>query len=102
VRRITTVANSSYEVRVPGVRPFESPRAKISAALMTVRGYNMDMFLVVIVAAMLVTAGTLFLGLLTMAGGGTTNDELSTRFMWARVGAQTLTILLLVTAVLLR
>jgi len=28
----------------------------------------MDMFLVVIIAAMLVTAGTLFLGLLSMAG----------------------------------
>jgi hypothetical protein len=62
----------------------------------------MDMFLVVIVAAMLVTVVTLFLGLMTMAGGGATNDELSTRFMWARVGAQALTIALLVVAVLSR
>ena len=60
------------------------------------------MFLVVIVAAMLVTVITLVLGLLTMAGGGTTNDELGTRFMWARVGAQALTIALLVVAVLSR
>ena len=62
----------------------------------------MDLFLVVIVAALLVTVVMMVLGLLTMAGGGTTNDELSTPLMWARVGAQALTVLLLVIAILSR
>jgi hypothetical protein len=37
-----------------------------------------------------------------MAAGGTTDEEFSTPLMWARVGAQGLTILLLVIAVLTR
>jgi hypothetical protein len=62
----------------------------------------MDLFMIVIIAAMLLTVATVFLGLLTMSGGGSTNDTLSTPLMWARVGFQALTILLLFIAMRLR
>jgi hypothetical protein len=62
----------------------------------------MDLFLVAIVAALFITVIITFAGLLTMAGGGAKDKELSTPLMWARVGAQALTILLLVTAILAR
>jgi Hypoxia induced protein conserved region len=62
----------------------------------------MDLFLVAIVAALFITVVITIAGLLTMAGGGKTDDALSTPLMWARVGAQALTILLLVTAILAR
>ena len=62
----------------------------------------MHLHLVVIVAAMLLTVLVMALGLLAMAGGGRTDDEFSTPLMWARVGAQVLTIVLLVIAVLSR
>jgi hypothetical protein len=51
---------------------------------------------------MLLTVATVFLGLLTMSGGGSTNDALSKPLMWARVGFQALTILLLFIAIGLR
>jgi hypothetical protein len=62
----------------------------------------MDLFMIVIIAAMLLTVATVFLGLLTMSAGGSTNDTLSTPLMWARVGFQALTILLLFIAIRLR
>ena len=62
----------------------------------------MHVHFVVIVAALLLTVVVMALGLLSMAGGGATDDEASTPLMWARVGAQALTILLLVIAVLSR
>jgi hypothetical protein len=62
----------------------------------------MDLFAVVIVAAMLMTVVTMFLGVLTMSGGGSTDATFSTPLMWARVGFQALTILLLLIAVRLR
>jgi hypothetical protein len=62
----------------------------------------MDLFVVVIIAAMLLTVGTVFLGLLTMSGGGSTDKTLSTPLMWARVGFQALTLLLLFLAIRLR
>lgn len=62
----------------------------------------MDLFSVAIFAAMLITVVIMFVGLLTMSGGGTTDAELSTTLMWARVGAQGLAIALLITAVLAR
>jgi hypothetical protein len=62
----------------------------------------MDPFVVVIIAAMLFTVATVFLGVLTMSVGGSTDDALSTPLMWVRVGFQTLTILLLLAAALLR
>ena len=67
-----------------------------------VSGVHMHLHLVAIIAAMLLTVIVMALGLMTMAGGGETNDDLSVPLMWARVGAQALTILLLVIAVLSR
>jgi Hypoxia induced protein conserved region len=65
-------------------------------------GRTMDLFVVVIIAAMLFTVATVFLGVLTMSGGGTTDKTLSTPLMWARVGFQALTLLLLFAAIRLR
>jgi hypothetical protein len=62
----------------------------------------MDLFVVVIIAAMLFTVATVFLGVLTMSGGGSTDKALSTPLMWARVGFQVLTLLLLFAAIRLR
>jgi hypothetical protein len=62
----------------------------------------MDLFVVVIIAAMLFTVATVFLGVLTMSGGGTTDKTLSTPLMWTRVGFQALTLLLLFAAIRLR
>jgi hypothetical protein len=75
---------------------------KYSLRLTNLGGWNMDLFLVAIVAALLITVAVTFAGLLTMAGGGKRDQELSTPLMWARVGAQAFTILLLVTAILAR
>jgi hypothetical protein len=63
---------------------------------------QMDLFTVVIIAAMLLTVGTVFLGVLTMSAGGSTDDHFSTRLMWARVGFSVLTLLLLFIAARLR
>jgi Hypoxia induced protein conserved region len=62
----------------------------------------MDLFVVVIIAAMLFTVATVFLGVLTMSGGGATDKTLSTPLMWTRVGFQALTLLLLFAAIRLR
>ena len=62
----------------------------------------MDLFVIVIVAALLLTVVMMVLGLIMMGGGGSTDKELSTPLMWARVAAQALTIGLLVIAVLSR
>jgi hypothetical protein len=62
----------------------------------------MDRFVVVIIAAMLLTVATVFLGVLTMSVGGSTDNTLSTPLMWARVGFQALTLLLLFIAIRLR
>ena len=62
----------------------------------------MHLHFAVIVAALLLTVAITVLGLMSMAAGGTTDEEFSTPLMWARVGAQGLTILLLVIAVLTR
>jgi hypothetical protein len=62
----------------------------------------MDLFVVVIIAAMLFTVATMFLGVLTMSVGGSTDKSLSTPLMWARVGCQAFTILMLFAAIRLR
>jgi Hypoxia induced protein conserved region len=62
----------------------------------------MDLFVVVIVAAMLMTVATMFLGVLAMSGGGSTHRAFSTPLMWARVGFQALTLLLMMIAIRLR
>jgi hypothetical protein len=43
-----------------------------------------------------------FLGVLSMSAGGSTDDHFSTRLMWARVGFSVLTLLLLFIAARLR
>lgn len=62
----------------------------------------MDPLLVVIVLALSATVLTMGLGMLAMSGGGAADREFSTKLMWARIGFQGLTILLLILAVLLR
>jgi len=59
----------------------------------------MDLFVVVIIAAMFFTVATVFLG---MSAGSSTGKTLSTPLMWTRVGFQALTILLLFAAIRLR
>jgi hypothetical protein len=79
------------------------PRVIFTAALANGSGSRtMDLFVVVIIAAMLLTVATVFLGVLTMSGGGSTDKTLSTPLMWARVGFQALTLLLLFVAMRLR
>ncbi|HEY6640766.1 twin transmembrane helix small protein [Povalibacter sp.] len=62
----------------------------------------MDFLTVVIVLAIGATVATMFLGLLAMSSGGSTDREFSTPLMWTRVGFQALTLILLVVAVLMR
>ena len=62
----------------------------------------MDLFVVVIIAAILATVVTVFLGVFTMSVGGSTDKALSTPLMWLRVGFQTLTVVLLFVALRLR
>jgi hypothetical protein len=83
---------------------FETRRANIKWALAeNCSGRRtMDLFVVVIIAAMLFTVATVFLGVLTMSAGGATGKALSTPLMWMRVGFQALTILLLFAAIRLR
>jgi len=62
----------------------------------------MDLFVVVIIAAILLTVATMFLGVLTMSVGGSTDNAFSTPLMWVRVGCQAFTMLLLFAAMRLR
>jgi hypothetical protein len=62
----------------------------------------MDMFLVVVIIAMLMTVATMFLGVLTMSGGGSTDETLSTPLMWVRVAFQAITVVLMLIAIRLR
>ena len=62
----------------------------------------MDPLLVVIILALAGTVAALLLGLLSMSSGGSTDQVASTPLMWARVGFQGLTLVLLIAAVLLR
>jgi hypothetical protein len=78
------------------------PHVNIAATLIHLGGGNMHLHLAVIVVALLLTVVITVLGLMSMAAGGRTDEEFSTPLMWARVGAQGLTILLLVIAVLTR
>jgi hypothetical protein len=59
----------------------------------------MHLYMVAIGAAMLTTLITLVLGVLAMSGGGATDRTVSNPLMWARVGFQALTIILLVIAI---
>ena len=62
----------------------------------------MSLFLVVIILAMGATVVAMILGLLSMSGGGATDREFSKHLMWARVGLQALTLVLLGVAALVR
>lgn len=62
----------------------------------------MDPLLIVIILSLLATIVAMLIGLLAMSGGGAADKELSTPLMWARVGLQALTLLLLILAVFLR
>jgi len=62
----------------------------------------MDTMLILIVLALLAASAAMFLGLLVMSGGGNTDRWLSNRLMWVRVGFQGLTVLLLLTAAIVR
>lgn len=62
----------------------------------------MNLFVAAIVAAMITTFITLVLGVLAMSGGGTTDRAVSNPLMWARVGFQAVTILLLLIALKIR
>jgi hypothetical protein len=62
----------------------------------------MDFMLVVIVLALIATGMTLLIGLVSMAGGGAAKQIISTPLMWARVGLQAFTIILLLAAALMQ
>ena len=62
----------------------------------------MDLFVVVIIAAILATVATVFLGVFTMSVGGSTDKAFGNSLMWVRVGFQALTVFLLFLALRLR
>lgn len=61
----------------------------------------MSILTILIVLAMLSTLGVLVMGVGSMAHGGKYDDEHSQQFMYARVGLQGVTFLLLMAALLL-
>ena len=61
----------------------------------------MDPMLIVIVLALAATGVALLLGLIAMAGGGSTDQLVSTPLMWLRIGLQAFALLLLIVAVML-
>ena len=61
----------------------------------------MDPMLIVIVLALTATLVAMALGLLSMSAGGEASQDFGTPLMWARVGFQALTLVLLILAVLL-
>jgi hypothetical protein len=62
----------------------------------------MDLLTVVVVLALIATIITMLLGLITMGGGESMDQEFSTPLMWIRVGLQAFAIVLLLIAVWLR
>ena len=62
----------------------------------------MDPMTVAISLALAATGLALLLGLMSMGSGGATNQVASTPLMWARVGLQGFTLLLLIVAFLLQ
>ena len=63
---------------------------------------TMDLLTMIIILALIGTGVSMALGLLAMSGGGATDRLFSGRLMWARVGFQAFTLLLLVVAVVLK
>lgn len=62
----------------------------------------MDVLLVVIVLALVATVATMGLGLMAMAEGRHNDRDFAEPLMWARIGFQVLTLLLLCAAVFIR
>lgn len=62
----------------------------------------MDPMTILLLAALAATVLALFTGLLSMSGGEAIDNQLSEPLMWARVGLQGLTIVLLLVAMLMR
>ena len=62
----------------------------------------MDLLTIIIILALIGTGVSMALGLLAMSGGGSADRLFSGRLMWARVGFQAFTLLLLVVAVVLK
>lgn len=60
----------------------------------------MNMLTLLIVAAMIATAITLMLGIVSMGHGGSYDRAHSTQFMWTRVALQGLVLVLLALALL--
>jgi hypothetical protein len=58
----------------------------------------MDAMLIVIVLALTATLVTMAIGLMTMSSGGQASQDFGTPLMWARVGFQALTLVLLIVA----
>ena len=61
----------------------------------------MDIFVILVVLALLATVAVLLMGLTTLAGPSL-DGKFGTPMMWARVGLQGLTIVLLFVALMLR
>jgi hypothetical protein len=96
-----SVVSTACIMREAGRTP-ESPRMFSSCILKILGDYTMDPLLVVIVLALAATVVAMLMGLLSMSGGGETDREFSTKLMWARVGAQVVTIVLLLVATFMR
>ena len=62
----------------------------------------MDPLVIVIALALCATVLTLMLGLFSMGSGGPTDHAISTPLMWARVGLQGFTFVLLIAALFLQ
>ena len=61
----------------------------------------MNLLTIVIIIAMLLTVAVLVMGVGSMARGGEYNEKHETQFMFARVGMQALTLILLLLAIYL-
>lgn len=62
----------------------------------------MELLTIVIILALLATAGALLLGLVSLGQGGSFDKDFGTGFMWARVGLQGIAVALLVMVFFLR
>lgn len=62
----------------------------------------MDPWVIIVVLALIATVVTMAMGLLAMSSGGIVDRDFSTALMWARIGLQAFTVLLLFAAIVLR
>jgi len=61
-----------------------------------------DVFVIIIVIALIATSLAMTIGISAMGSGGHVDEEFSTKLMWIRVGLQGLTVALLLLALYLR